>query len=141
LDTPIARLGSSPDRETALARWDNEGGAAAMELPPAIASRTPLFSQPELCNTEIVQLRVRVVALENVLVALLAQSSDHGLTQARAMAAYISPRAGFTPHPITLHAATQIVHLVARAESFQASPPAPRRPSPEERSQDDKETT
>jgi hypothetical protein len=114
---PMAPL---PERETALARWDNEGGAMVHKAQPAVGLRTPLVGEPELGNAELVQLRVRVVALENVLVALLAQSSDEGTELARAMAAFISPRPGFTLHPITLHAAAQMIHLVGRAESFQA---------------------
>ena len=54
-----------------------------------------------LTNTELVQLRIRVIALENAVISLLAQSSDQQLDRVRDVAAYISPRPGFTPHPLT----------------------------------------
>jgi|SRR5580658_5196003 hypothetical protein len=69
-------------------------------------------------NTELVQLRIRVIALENAVISLLAQSSDRQLDRVRDVAAYISPRPGFTPHPLTIHAAAEMVHLVERARHF-----------------------
>jgi hypothetical protein len=39
-------------------------------------------------------------------------------TVAREMAAYISPRPGFTQHPLTIHAAAQMNDCVDRAERF-----------------------
>ena len=100
-------------RQTALSRWDNEGGAGAAPLPQ------PAGDIPELTNAELVQLRIRVIALENLVLALLAQGSDHQLAVAREMAAYISPRPGFTHHPLTISAATHMVELVDRAVHFQ----------------------
>ena len=73
---------------------------------------------PRLTNTELVQLQTRVIALENLVVALLAQGTLGQLELARKMAAYISPRPGATPHPLTIHAAAQMVHFVERAEQF-----------------------
>ena len=67
---------------------------------------------------ELAQLRIRVIALENLVIALLAQGSDHQLDLARQMAAYISPRPGFTHHRPTTHAAAQMVHLVERGNHF-----------------------
>ena len=78
---------------------------------------------PEWTNAEIAQLRVRVVALENLVITLLAQGSWEQLAHARDMATYISPRSGFTRHPVTLHAAAQMVHLAQRASLFQLAPP------------------
>lgn len=71
-------------------------------------------------NTELVQLRTRVIALENLLIALLAGASEPQRTLARDMATYIAPRLGFTPHPLTIHAAAQMIHLVERSEVFRA---------------------
>jgi hypothetical protein len=34
------------------------------------------------------------------------------------MATYISPRPGFTQHPLTIHAAEQMTHSVERAQRF-----------------------
>ena len=55
-----------------------------------------------------------MIALENLVIALLSQASPQQLDLAREMATYISPRPGFTPHPLTIHAAAQMVHLVDR---------------------------
>ncbi len=57
---------------------------------------------PPLSNAELVQLQVRVIALENLMITLLADGSDRQLELAREMATYISPRAGFTHHPLTI---------------------------------------
>jgi len=75
-----------------------------------------------LTNTELVHLRVRVIALENLVIALLAQASDRQLELVREMAAYISPRPGFTQHPLTVHAAAQMIHIVERAGRFHDVP-------------------
>ena len=75
---------------------------------------------PELTNAELVQLRVRVIALENLVIALLAEASERQLGLAREMAAYIAPRPGFTHHPLTLHASAQMIDLVERAHHFRS---------------------
>jgi hypothetical protein len=73
-----------------------------------------------LTNAELVQLRIRVIALENLVITLLAEASDRQLALAREMAAYISPRPGFTHHPLTIHAAAQMIDLVERAGRFRS---------------------
>ncbi len=78
---------------------------------------------PVAMETELEQLRVRVIALENLLIALLAQAPERQLALAREMAAYITPRAGATPHPLTLRAADEMLSLVDRAGQFRAQPP------------------
>lgn len=70
--------------------------------------------------TECAQLRIRIVALENLVIALLARAPEPQLTLARAMAQHISPRAGFTPHRLTLHAADEMRSLVDRAARFRS---------------------
>jgi hypothetical protein len=75
---------------------------------------------PELTNAELVQLRIRVIALENVVISLLAEASDRQLDLIREMAAFICPRPGFTQHPLTIQAATQMIDLVERAARFRA---------------------
>jgi hypothetical protein len=79
--------------------------------------------------TELMQLRIRVIALENLVISLLARAPDAQLHEARDMAAYISPRAGHTPHHLTLRAADEMRSLVHRANQFRAAPatagPAP----------------
>ena len=86
--------------------------------PPCDASQ----QAAPLANAELVQLQMRVIALENLVVALLAQGSVEQLQLVRDMAVYIAPRAGFTPHPLTIHAAAQMVHFVERAEHFRGMP-------------------
>jgi hypothetical protein len=83
-------------RQRALARWESEGGKT-LPLDSARVESVEQTQIPEMTNAEIVALRVRVIALENVLTSLLASASDHQLTLIREMADYISPRPGFTP--------------------------------------------
>src|SRR6185437_4960697 len=73
---------------------------------------------PDLTNAELVTLRIRVIALENLMISLLATASDQQLKLAREMAGYISPRPGFTQHPLTIHAAAHMDDLVKRALHF-----------------------
>jgi len=106
-------------RQRALARWENEGGKALpADLPRAEGGEQAQI--PEMTNAEIVALRVRVIALENVLISLLTTASDHQLQLIREMADYISPRPGFTPHPLTIHAAEHMVDLVDRSARFRS---------------------
>lgn len=72
----------------------------------------------------MVQLRIRVIALENLVIALLAEAPDRQLDLARELAAYISPRPGFTQHSLTIHAAAQMIDLLERANQFRAPPPS-----------------
>jgi hypothetical protein len=69
-------------------------------------------------NADLVALRVRVIALENLLISLLATASDQQLALAREMASYISPRPGFTHHPLTIHAAAHMIDLIERSSRF-----------------------
>jgi hypothetical protein len=78
--------------------------------------------QAALLQTELEQLRMRIIALENVVIALLAQGPEAQRVLAREMATYISPRPGATPHPLTLRAAVEMRSLVDRASPFQAPP-------------------
>jgi hypothetical protein len=66
------------------------------------------------------QLHVRVIALENLLISLLSHCSTSQQDAARDMAEHISPRPGHTDHPLTVHAAVEIRHLVGRARHIQA---------------------
>ena len=73
-----------------------------------------LADAPSLTNTELVQLRVRVIALENLVISLLARAPVEQVELAREMAAYISPRPGFTHHSMTIRAADQMLGMVQR---------------------------
>ena len=105
----------------ALSRWENEGGAGTGRLHSgSISGKTDV---PPLANAELVQLQVRVIALENVVLTLLVGGSDRQFDLVREMAAYISPRQGVTPHHLTIHAAAEMLSLVERAGYFRDVPP------------------
>lgn len=104
----------------ALSRWDGEGGAGPFGPQERASSASTLSGLPSLTNTELVQLRIRVIALENLVIGLLAEASDRQLHNARDMAAFISPRPGVTQHPLTIHAASQMIALIERAEHFRS---------------------
>lgn len=93
-------------RQKSLSRWGNEGGAFPDEAHAEV---------PELTNAELVHLRIRVIALENLVMTLLAEGPDRQLGVARETATYILPRAGFTQHPLTIRAATHMTDMVDRA--------------------------
>lgn len=77
-----------------------------------------------MTNAELVHLHIRVIALENMLIAVLAEGSDRQLQVAREMAGYISPRPGFTHHPLTVQAADHMTDLVNRAFHFRTVNPS-----------------
>lgn len=106
---------------SALARWENEGGAGpcgASELLLPGAKSSELFPSS---SAEFVQLRSRVIALENLLIALLADGPDLHSARIREMAGFIAPRPGFTQHRLTVQASHQMVDLVNRAAHFRLS--------------------
>ena len=74
--------------------------------------------------TECAQLRIRIIALENLVVALLAQAPERQLALVHEMATHISPRPGFTAHRATLHAADERRSLLVRAGRFRMAPDA-----------------
>jgi hypothetical protein len=105
-------------RQRALSRWDDEGGAGPDGPATVSAPHSERIAVPELTNAELVTLRIRVIALENLMISLLATASDDQLKLVRRMAGYISPRPGFTQHPLTIHAAAHMVDLLERANHF-----------------------
>lgn len=117
-DHAAERLGESLQRQRALSRWDNEGGAetdAPQTTPHATEGQLPF---PGMTDAELQALHVRVIALENLVIALLAAASDRELEIVDKMTHYISPRPGFTHHPLTLHAAGHMMGLIERAARF-----------------------
>lgn len=109
-------------RQKALSRWDNEGGASREgSQEDSSAGEAPVHHEPELTNAELVQLRVRVIALENLVIALMAEGAERQVEVVHEMAAYISPRLGFTPHPLTTHAAAHMIDLAERAAHFRSA--------------------
>jgi len=111
-------------RFRALSRWDNEGGAIPRGIEGTLIFGDAPPEVPLLTNAELVQLRIRVIALENVVIALLAKAPDRQLDLVREMAAYISPGPGITQHPLTVHAAAEMIHLVERALHFRGVMPS-----------------
>lgn len=69
-------------------------------------------------DAELVQLRTRTIALENLLLAILAESSDAVRQNVLRRASEIQPREGATDHPLTRHAAEEMKKLLERAERF-----------------------
>ena len=110
---------SANQRQRALQRWDNEGGAGPRQRPLDFGA--VLAGAPPLGNAELVQLQMRVIALENVVIAVLAQASAAQLELVRDIATYLSPRAGFTPHPLTIGAAGEMLSLVDRSSHFRST--------------------
>ena len=119
-DEDLQSLTPSQIRAKALARWENEGGALRTGHGVKAASDEELSEVPPLTNAELSQLHIRVIALEGLVTALLVEASDRQINLAREMAAYISPRPGFTQHPLTIRAATQMIDLLERADDFRA---------------------
>jgi len=113
-------LSEALQRQRALSRWDNEGGSQTdgPQTAPHAGEEEPVF--PRMADAESAALHVRVIALENLIIALLAATSDQDLEVARKMASYISPRPGFTLHPLTVHAAGHITDLIERAARFRS---------------------
>ena len=68
----------------ALSRWENEGGAAGPDaVPAADVAGSALIGDSTSAGTEAVQLRIRVIALENLVISLLAQAPVAQLALAR----------------------------------------------------------
>jgi hypothetical protein len=119
MDKRRATAGShSKSSDDGLSRWDSEGGAGPQG--PRESSRIDKVDAklPLTGNVELAQLRIRIIALENLVITLLAQGSQRDLGLAHKMAAYISPRPGFTHHPVTVRAAAQMKNMVDRAGRF-----------------------
>jgi len=124
LDRHFGSAGRCQGQEFALAQWDDEGGAGPVGRDSDLASRESQSDVPPLTNTELVQLQVRVIALENLIIALLVQAREPQLELVREMAAHISPIPVFTPHRLTIHAAAEMISLVDRASKFRGWPPS-----------------
>ncbi len=98
----------------------DEGGAKAdgpqmLAPPPSPTGAPPAPPTP----AEWAELRTRVIALENLVIALLATASEAQRRKAREMADFISPRPGFTNHRLTSHAAHRMTDLINRACRFE----------------------
>lgn len=99
----------------AIGRWENEGGDTAGLHPHERGSVVG-----EIGDVEDGNLRVRLIALENIVVALLAAAPDSQSALVHEMADYISPRPGMTPHRLTIEAARNMTALAERAARYKA---------------------
>ena len=115
IEKPPQRQASG--QQAALSRWENEGG-------PDARQKDELQDIPELTNTELVHLRVRVIALENIIISLLTQAPDEQHELIREMSDFISPRAASTQHQLTIDAASHMRKFVDRAIQFRELPDA-----------------
>ncbi len=106
--------------ELSLERWDGEGGAEA-DGPQAVAPEREGAVASTPTAQDWAELRTRVIALENLVIALLSTATESQRALARTMADYIAPRPGATPHRVTLHASHRMTDLVERAERFDAA--------------------
>lgn len=104
--------------ELAISRWDNEGGATSPDPQALAPSKSEQQEYPPLTNAELVHLRIRVIALENLVIALMTEASDRQVHIAREMAAFIAPRPGSTQHPLTVKAAEHMTDIMDRAARF-----------------------
>lgn len=109
-EDPGASLDSATPWPALLARASSL--ASLSSLAPGVSAAGHAAADLPLTNAELVQLQVRVIALENLVMALLAEAGLATLARALERAACIQPRAGATPHHLTLAAAAQMRHLV-----------------------------
>ena len=107
---------AAPDR--AVARWDNEGGAGPCGWPIVRHTSTDVSLATV---AELARLHSRIIALESLVITLLAERTELQLDQVAGMAALITPRPGATPHPLTIDAAAQMLQLVERGRHFRAT--------------------
>lgn len=104
----------------ALSRWEYEGGATPCGPQEALAAACEEWDIPPLSDAEIMHLRIRVIALENIVLSLLSKADGAQLEQVLEMAEFITPRPDSRQHPLTIHAATQMRQLVERAKHFKS---------------------
>ncbi len=105
-------------RQRMLSRWENEGGATPDGPQMKAVTDETQVPMPSNDAAEVGALHIRIIALENLVISLLATASNQQIELAREMARYISPRPGATHHPLTTHAAAHMVDLVERAFRF-----------------------
>ena len=113
-------IGDMQRCDRALATWDNEGGSGPGGRVSDLASGRVEAAMPAIGDVQMGLLHIRVIALENLVIALLANASDQQLDLAREMARTIAPRSGSTPHPLTIRAAAHLTDLIERSERFRS---------------------
>lgn len=99
-----------PSKITATGTGAVDGRESELDPEPTVVG--------EIGDAEEGNIRVRLVALENIVVALLAGASVSQRGSIRDMATYISPREGKTRHRLTVEAARNMIALLDRADQF-----------------------
>ena len=102
-----------------IGRWENEGGSVRAwnrDMTRDMTDEDSITVAGEIGDAEAANTRVRLIAIENIIVALLANAPDDRLELIREMADFISPRPGMTPHRLTIEAARNMLAIVERAE-------------------------
>lgn len=69
-------LKQSQQWQMALSMWDNQGGAGLDGPQKKATSNETDHAVPELTNAKLVHLRVRVIALKNLVISMLAGATD-----------------------------------------------------------------
>lgn len=100
------------------------GHAGPTPLASATWDGTLEADTPEFNRTEIEQLRMRIIALESLVMSLFAAGSNRQHDLAREMSMYIAPRPGFTPHALTLRAGKHMNNLLERASTIRDEMPS-----------------
>lgn len=109
---PDQFIGPPGSRWSSLSSWENEG-CTLTSLPHSNQK-----NMSDMTSSELVLLRIRVIALENLMIAVLTEGSDRQLQIACEMVEYISPRPGFIQHALTIRAGAHMTDIVARADHF-----------------------
>ena len=106
--------GCAAMQASAIGRCENEGGPDHASPHSETASTVA----GEIGDAEEGNIRVRLIALENIVVALLAGASQTQHEAIGDIVRYILPREGKTRHRLTIEAARNMVALVERADQF-----------------------
>jgi len=99
----------------ALASWENEGGAnnhRMMDRP----NNDPELARASFKDEELIRLQTHVIALENLVTALLATAPKNVFASVCCLADLVSPEPGNSPYRFDNNASMQMVHIIRRAE-------------------------
>jgi hypothetical protein len=119
LETCPSEIWSAPQALAAYARISATSSAqpSHVELP----DRTPT-AESVAADLAQAKLHARVIALENLMIALLSTATEQQLDCACDRAVNISPRNGSTQHSLTKKAAAEMLSIVARAIQYRDMP-------------------
>jgi hypothetical protein len=115
------RLSREEIHRRVIGRWENEGGSVHAWHREIPAEENPATVAGEIGDAEAANIRVRLIAIENIIVVLLANAPDDRLELIREMADFISPRPGMTPHRLTIEAARNMLAILERAEHYRTN--------------------